>query len=193
MSTTDADTGSVAEQEQTNEQAKDGAAGTDQEQTEQEAEPEAGKLPDEIWAQLPDEAKGLIKSLQANRGDAAKYRTQLREVEQSVEQLNTKVKEAEDARAQALADNEATSVKVKQDLLKARVEAAAAAALKHPSDALKLLDWDDVDADDPVAISNNIKGLVESRPDLAKSTITPTPRGAQADTGNKSSWAREIG
>jgi len=164
---------------------------------------EAGRLPDETWDGLPDEAKGLIRSLQSDRGDAAKYRTQLRDTEKERDTLkasnDTLTSEVDDLKANVpdvdaavTAAVDAALSDVKPSLREARVKAAASGVIQHPADAVKLIDWTDVDPDDGDTIDIKITEFADSRPDLKVKTGTPPPRGSVSGAGTATSWARQV-
>lgn len=168
------------------------------------ADDDVGRLPEDVWDALPDDAKALIVSLRDDRGDAAKYRGQLRDAEAArdaaVAERDALAAEVEDLKANAPDVDAAVKAAVdsaleehRPELLKAKVKAAAATVLAHPEDAVALIDWTDVSLEDDEAISSKIDEFVESRPDLkAERTPTAPPRGPQGGTGASKSWAREL-
>lgn len=145
-----------------------------------------GILPDDVWAETPPAARKVLTSLRDARSDAAKYRTQLREVEAERDSLREKLDAAPDP--DKLRDDIVAewSPKVRE----ARVLAAAAGTLRHPSDALKLVDWSEVDPDDTDGIAERIGALRDERPDLA-ATADPPPRGG-TEPNTSTSWARNL-
>lgn len=138
------------------------------------------------WERIQQQAKDIDK-LRTREVLTDDQRTKLAEYDKAIEAQKSDLQKAQDAASRAeqrAADLLATAVK-------AKVEALAAATFADPSDASALLDVSkfakdgDIDTD---GIAEALKGLLASKPHLAKSTDsrTPAPNPAQGASGSGS-------
>lgn len=154
----------------------------------QDAGQDAGE--DEQEQEQPD-VSALLKEIKSLRRENAKWRTQLRGLEEEreakrkaamteLERLQVELKEAEEARA--LAERQRQQIAVRSQV----ISAAAKAGFNDPEDAYRLLSGDtlEVSEDGKVnGLSEALKALLKDKPYLAKqsSNYSPTnPAGGAA-------------
>jgi hypothetical protein len=167
----------------TDETVEDAAASTADDSTEaaddaQEAEPEEKPF---------DRKQAEAKIHKANQ-EAANLRKRLRALEPAAAELQ-RIKDAEKSESERLNDQLARAndqvTKVRQKLVKSRVEALAITGFADPEDPLAELDLDsylDSDGDiDEAAIAADLAALLERKPHWAK----PAPTTQQPQEGSR--------
>lgn len=122
-----------------------------------------GGVDDTADALSPEDARKLRSELKRARAEAAKYRTEAKRREDadlSASQKLEREKTALEARVSQL-ESSLRDKTVQTIAAKVGVKAGLVDMLAP------LIDWDDVDSDDPKAIEKAIKELVKERPDLS--------------------------
>ena len=153
---------------------------------------------------VPD-VTALLNEIKALRKENAKWRTQLRGVEEQqaakakaemteLERLQAELREAQEARTRAEQARLQTAIRSQV------IAAAAKAGFNDPEDAYRMIDVDALDVADDGAVGGldeSLKDLLKTKPDLAKQatgTYSPTnPAGGAARESDQARLARIYG
>jgi hypothetical protein len=166
---------------------------------------DAGQETGEQEQAQPDVAQ-LLNEIKALRRENAKWRTQLRGVEEAqqakaraemteLERLQAELREAQEARTRAEQDRRQVAIRSQV------VTAAAKAGFNDPEDAYRMLDASTLDVDDngtAGGLDVALKDLLKTKPYLAKQatpgTYSPTnPAGGSPQESDQARMARIYG
>lgn len=170
----------------------------------QEPAPDAGEQEQEQQAQ-PD-VNELLKEIKSLRRENAKWRVQLRGIEEQqqskakaemseLERLQAELRDAQEARTRAEQERLSTVVRIQV------VSAAAKAGFADPEDAYRMLDVAALDVDEAGRVDGldgTLKELLKAKPYLAKqanqNTYSPTnPAGGAPRESDQARLARIYG
>jgi chromosome segregation ATPase len=162
---------------------------------------ETGQDAGEQQEQAQPDYDSLQKELKALRRENAKWRTQLRAIEEreqekakaemtEAERLKAELKEAQEARTRAERERQAVFVKSQV------ISAAAKAGFADPEDAYRMLDTLEVDDEGRVdGLGDALAGLLKAKPYLAKqnaANFSPTNPAAGAGKPSDEQILQEI-
>lgn len=126
------------------------------------------------------------EALKAVRGEAASYRTRLREAEQERDQLRQaqmteQERAVEEAKAAGRAEAEAA---LKPKLAQSAMLSAMAGKVTRPEAAMRLVDLATIDPDDPTTISSTLEELLREYPEFKVDDGSNPPKIEQGSHGS---------